>query len=96
MRKIFRLSGSIIACFFGFQNLTGCANDEKFDPEYGYAVHNMITVQTSSPGKSSFGMDGEKALLTLKKYETDVSDPKSVKTITISQTASEAGSIGNK
>ena len=94
MNKIISFIGVVVISALCLQVLIGCASDEKFDPEYGNSVRSMITLQTTSTSKSSYGLDGEKAILSLKKYETDVAEPKGIKKITISETAGMATSVG--
>ena len=63
----------------GLALIIGCANNNGIsDQGYGNAVHNMIAIQTSNPGKSAYGLDGQKAVLALEKYKKDVANPKEV------------------
>lgn len=59
--------------------LSGCAQDNAVvEQDYGIAVRHMIAVQTANPGSSAYGLDGQKAALTLDKYRRDVANPKDV------------------
>ena len=59
--------------------IVGCVNDNGIsDQGYGNAVHHMIAIQTSNPGRSAYGLDGQKAMLALEKYKKDVANPSEI------------------
>ena len=61
--------------------LSGCAQDNAVVGEpFGNSVRHMIASQTANPGRSAYGLDGQKAALTLDKYRKDVANPKEVDT----------------
>jgi hypothetical protein len=61
--------------------LAGCANEAQVaDNDFGNSVRHMIALQTANPGKSAYGLDGQKATLTLERYRTDVANPGEVDT----------------
>lgn len=59
--------------------LTGCAHeDDRADASFGSTVRHMIAVQTANPGRSAYGLDGQKAALILDNYRKDVAIPQEV------------------
>lgn len=71
----------VIPCAAPLLLLSGCAQDNAVvEQDFGSAVRHMIAVQTANPGSSAYGLDGQKAALTLDKYRKDVANPKEVDT----------------
>ncbi len=75
LRAPTRLLGPTLALLF----LTGCASEgERADNSFGNSVRTMIALQTANPGRSAYGLDGQKAALTLERYRKDVANPSEV------------------
>jgi len=59
----------------------GCATDDNLaQDDFGHSVNHTIQVQTSNPGSSSYGLDGQKAALAFTEYRKNVAKPAKVDT----------------
>ena len=79
--------------------LMGCASDHALnDPNFGSTVRHQIAVQTANPGRSAYGLDGQKMALALSQYRQDVATPKTVDTMALGTvttgTSSQSGTSG--
>jgi hypothetical protein len=59
--------------------LGACATNQDWDnPRFGESVRHTIALQTTDPNVGARGLDGEKAELVYRNYQTSVGSPKSV------------------
>ena len=57
----------------------GCASDDEPQvTNFGNSVRHMLTLQTASPGTTSSGLDGVKAVAVLDAYRKDQGDRKRI------------------
>ncbi len=80
-RHILLAPGSLLGAIPILLLLTACASEnDRTDAHFGDSVRRMIALQTANPGRSAYGLDGQKAALTLERYRTDVANPHEVDT----------------
>ena len=73
-----RTSLPLLASFIAIV-CSGCASDDFLSQDdFGNSVRHTIQVQTSSPGTSAYGLDGQKAALAFTEYRKDVAKPAKV------------------
>jgi hypothetical protein len=76
--------------------LTGCASEtEVADNDFGNSVRHMIALQTAHPERSAYGLDGQKAALTLDRYRKDVANPADVDTKALGTAEANAAAATN-
>jgi hypothetical protein len=75
--------------------MSGCANENLADQDYGNSVRHMMALQTANPGRGTSGLDGQKAARSLEEYRKDVAKPESVDKVQLGEVITSGGSGGS-